>query len=208
MHDDTEHQARRWNPDLPLLIADAGEAAVRAYREFLDDPKLHPSTRSLYRSNIRRFLRWAEAKEISLAEICAFDLAIYESESSRTLQPTTLRHFRLLLRRFFTHLKQSAVIPENPCDDSAPEGDPSVDTATGWQAAVDAAQFALFSHDLWQFTSGQAGQQANVPLCETVLALGQARDITPLSWLDSDPVSDANLDAGQATGTQESPDVR
>jgi hypothetical protein len=208
MHDDTEHQARRWNPDLPLLIADAGEAAVRAYREFLDDPKLHPSTRSLYRSKIRRFLRWAEAKEISLAEICAFDLAIYESESSRTLQPTTLRDYRLLLRRFFTHLKQSAVIPENPCDDSAPEGDPSVDTATGWQAAVDAAQFALFSHDLWQFTSGQNGQQANVPLCETVLALGQARSITPLSWLDDAPAPRSDGKTGPTSSTPEAPDAR
>ena len=57
--------------DVPRLVRAAGEQAVRAYREFLDDPVRTASTRKLYRLRAGRFFRWAESHGLTLDTIDA-----------------------------------------------------------------------------------------------------------------------------------------
>src|SRR5271166_3036829 len=52
---------------VPEIIRAAGERAVAAYREILDDPKWSAGTRRLYGRRARRFFRWAEAPGLSPA---------------------------------------------------------------------------------------------------------------------------------------------
>ncbi len=54
-----------------LVIGAAGDDAVRAYREFLDDPVRTASTRKLYRLRAGRFFRWAESHGLTLDTIDA-----------------------------------------------------------------------------------------------------------------------------------------
>ena len=87
MRDETEEQAGGMTTDaadVPALIAAAGDHAVRAYREFLDDSKWSPTTRHSYARNARRFFRWAAARGLSLEAIDAPALAAYAAEIAAT----------------------------------------------------------------------------------------------------------------------------
>src|SRR5262245_7282531 len=65
---------------VPALIAHGGDAAVRAYHRFLDDPIWSPRTCSAYRQSIGRFMRWAEERGLNLQTITAADSAAYAAE--------------------------------------------------------------------------------------------------------------------------------
>jgi hypothetical protein len=100
--------------DIPELIRAAGEPAARAYREFLDDPKRSPRTRSAYRQSIGRFLRWAEARALSLDSIDAPALFTYAAEiaaaKSSPLASTYLTPARGLIR----HLIAAGILTARP----------------------------------------------------------------------------------------------
>jgi hypothetical protein len=192
---------------IPELIRSAGDDAVRAYGVFFDDAKWSPSTLKLYGLRARRFFRWDEGKELSLAGICAFDAVFYESELSRSSPGLYATSYRSLLNRLFGHLKNSGVIVENPFDESAPGGGLSEDAAAAWQATVDAAAWSLMMSDLRQFGALKGGEQVNAQLCERILALGEARGITPLSWLRVDAAPDASIETGRAGASEEAVDT-
>jgi hypothetical protein len=63
--------------DVPEIIRAAGERAVNAYREFLDDPKRRPGTNKLYRVRAGRFFRWAKGRGMTLETIAASEIAAY-----------------------------------------------------------------------------------------------------------------------------------
>ena len=65
---------------VPEIIRAAGERAVAAYREILDDPKWSAGTRRLYGRRARRFFRWAEARGLTLETIAGADAAAYAAE--------------------------------------------------------------------------------------------------------------------------------
>lgn len=192
---------------IPELIRSAGDAAVRAYCVFFDDAKWSPSTLKLYGLRGRRFFRWAEGKELSLAGIYAFDAAFYESELSRSSPGLYATSYRSLLNRLFGHLKNSGVIVENPFDESAHGSGLSEDAAAAWQATVDAAAWSLMMNDLREFGALKGGEPVNAQLCEKILALGEARGITPLSWVDLDPAPDASMETGRVGASEEAVDT-
>src|SRR5689334_13748188 len=68
------------NAAVPGIMRAAGDAAVRAYEEFLDNPVRAASTRKLYRHHAARFFHWAEANGMSLETIDAEALAAYSAE--------------------------------------------------------------------------------------------------------------------------------
>jgi hypothetical protein len=96
--------------DVPHLIRAGGDDAVRAYREFLDVPTLSTNTRRVYRSHVRQFCRWAEARRLPLTLIAASDIAAYiEPFSSHATYDAVS-----ILRRLFAHLVAAGFLTENP----------------------------------------------------------------------------------------------
>jgi hypothetical protein len=96
---------------VPEIIRTAGEDAVRAYRDFLDDPARTPNTRRGYRNRVRHFLRWAEGQGLTLRSITPGHwLAFVEA----SLSPATGPHARTPVARLFTHLVAAGVLTTSP----------------------------------------------------------------------------------------------
>jgi site-specific recombinase XerD/transposase-like protein len=106
---------------IPDIIRAAGDAAVTAYREFLDNPKWSRSTKRAYSKSIRRFLCWAAYRNLSLEAIAAADLTVYAAEiaarSSLHAASVSLSGIRGLLR----HLAAAGVLATNPCQSPSPK---------------------------------------------------------------------------------------
>jgi len=99
---------------VPEIIRAAGERAVAAYREILDDPKWSAGTRRLYGRRARRFFRWAEARGLTLETIAGADAAAYAAEIAARRSPQAANLALTAVRGLFRHLAGSGVISANP----------------------------------------------------------------------------------------------
>ncbi len=90
---------------VPEIIRAAGERAVSAYREFLEDARLSASTRKVYVQHVRRFCRWAEGRSLALEEITASDVGAYATEITASVSPATARVYLGAVRGLFRHLE-------------------------------------------------------------------------------------------------------
>jgi hypothetical protein len=115
MRDETEEQAGGPTADLPALIAAAGEPAVRAYREFLDDPVRTPGTRKNYAMYARRFFCWVESRGLTLATIDPPAIAAYKDEIARAKSWPVATLYLTPVRGVLGHLARAGVLPSNPC---------------------------------------------------------------------------------------------
>jgi hypothetical protein len=100
---------------VPALVRTAGNAAVRAYREYLEPAKWSPRTRRAYEQSIRRFCRWAEGRHQTLEMIAAPDVTAYVAEIGAATTRYTATVALTPVRGLFRHLAASGVLPENPC---------------------------------------------------------------------------------------------
>jgi hypothetical protein len=99
---------------IPAIIRAAGDDAVRAYREFLDDPKWSPRTQSAYRQSIGRFLRWAAPRGLSLEAVTGADLSAYAAEIAAQSSPQAASVSLTGVRGLLRHLASSGVLANNP----------------------------------------------------------------------------------------------
>ncbi len=106
---------RRASEAVPDLIRSAGDEAVRAYRAFLDDGRWMKSTRRLYASRVKRFLRWAESRDLSLKTITAADIAAYGAETMAAMAIDTPTVYLTPVRRLFERLVVSGLRADDPC---------------------------------------------------------------------------------------------
>ena len=97
--------------DVPEIIRAAGDVAVFASCEFLDDPWLSTNTRRVYGGHVRQFCRWANARRLRLTLIAEYDVAAYIEpfSSHATYDAVTV------LRKLFRHLIAAGCLTETPC---------------------------------------------------------------------------------------------
>jgi hypothetical protein len=107
---------------VPEIIRAAGDDAVRAYREFLDDPVRAASTRKLYRNRTRKFFHWTESRGLSLAAIDADALAAYSAEIGATKSRHEVTIYLTPVRGVLGHLARSGVLASDPCPKGQPNG--------------------------------------------------------------------------------------
>jgi hypothetical protein len=183
---------------VPAIIADAGEQAIEHYRAFFAVFG-NPATRRAYQVQAERFLRWAEARELSLTGIRAFDAIFYADELERSHSASTVAVYWSILSRLFRHLKSAGVVADDPFDLSLPAGELPAESpeAVEWQAVVDAAEVTLTVDSLRQYGLIEGGGPINQRLCETILALGKERGISPAAGAWEKFV--AALSGGEAT---------
>ena len=101
--------------DVPEMVRAAGERAVCAYLEFLDDARWSPNMRELYGQRARRFLRWAESRGLTLGWIDAYAIAEYAGELSATKSEHDVNAHLVPVRALFRHLADSEVRRKDPC---------------------------------------------------------------------------------------------
>lgn len=101
--------------DVPELVRAAGEPAVRAYQEFLDDPRWSPSTRKLYGQRARRFLHWAERLGRTLNSITTADLKSYAAELAAERSKHVAFTYLSPVRSLFGQFARSGVLTIDPC---------------------------------------------------------------------------------------------
>jgi hypothetical protein len=157
-----------YDDSVPALIAAAGEPAVRAYREFLDDPKWSPNTRKLYRVRARRFFRWAEARGLTLKAIDTPALAAYADEIARTKSRQEAPLYLTPVRGALGHLARSGVLASDPCPKGQPNGRGNENTADGSAPAIPLGELTRIVRELdnWEDDSEffQAGLVVLAPL--------------------------------------------
>jgi hypothetical protein len=101
--------------EVPEIIRAAGEPAVRAYREYLDDPVRSDSTRKLYGQRASRFFRWAGARGLLLEAITANDIAAYAGELAAAKSQHEVTIYLSPVRGLFRQFVSAGVLATNPC---------------------------------------------------------------------------------------------
>jgi Phage integrase, N-terminal SAM-like domain len=109
---------------LPEIIRAAGKQAVRAYWEYLDDPKWKARTREMYGQHIRRFFRWAARRELTLQSITYASCA----EFTASLSAPSAKSILSAVRCLFKHLVTANVLAENPLAPRRPGPRPTVES--------------------------------------------------------------------------------
>jgi hypothetical protein len=165
--------------DVPALIRAAGDAAVRAYREFLDDPTKTPSTRKGYTASVRRFFRWAESNGLSLEAIGHHDLDVYAFATAAP-EPS-LSPVRRVLRAIQNAVRDARTARHADPAPATHPTPPMPQTPEEWQAAVDAADAALMLDSLMQYglIEADANLAVHAGRCLEILDLGRSLGYTP-----------------------------
>jgi hypothetical protein len=107
---------------IPAMIVGRGNAAVRAFRDFFEDPNRTQNTRKLYGVLIRRFFRWAELKGLTLETIDASVLATYAAETAAKKSKHQAVIFLSPVRGVLGHFTQAGVLAIDPCPKGQPNG--------------------------------------------------------------------------------------
>jgi integrase/recombinase XerD len=102
-------------PELPALIAGAGEKAAWRFLEFFTVNIRNKNTREAYRHAARTFLGWCERQGIlSLAGVLPVHVAAYIEQLQRQYSPPTVKQHLACLRMMFDWLVTGQVVPSNP----------------------------------------------------------------------------------------------
>ncbi len=100
---------------LPEIVSRAGSAAVFAADEFFYGKIRNEHTRSAYLIAVRRFLRWAEARQLELVRIAPRDVGQYLDEVKKlNLSVATRKQHLAAIRHFFDGLVTRHAILLNP----------------------------------------------------------------------------------------------
>jgi integrase/recombinase XerD len=108
----TELQKRVSGPVVPVLIAEAGGDAAKRFLEFFTANIRNKNTRAAYAQAVGQFLRWCEARALTLRDIEPMTVAAYV-ESHRGSDPTRKQHLAAI-KMLFDWLVTGQVIPANP----------------------------------------------------------------------------------------------
>lgn len=119
------HSLKCGTQETPTLIRYAGDRAIDAYSSFLGHAAWKPGTRRNYRQSVRRFLSWAEARELTLATVTAADVAEYAEEVSLAKSPHVAGVYLTPVRGLFRRLVDAGVLVENPFDPQVASASPA-----------------------------------------------------------------------------------
>src|SRR5262249_15859642 len=96
----------------PAVIRDAGEPPSRRFLQFSAAYTPNPNPRAAYARAVARFLRWCEARGLSLGQVEPVVVAAYV-EQLRGSAPTVKQHLAAI-RMLFDWLVIGQVAPYNP----------------------------------------------------------------------------------------------
>ena len=105
---------RPTGPVVPALIADAGDGAARRFVEFFTANIPNPNTRAAYARAVAQFLRWAEARGLTLRTIEPIAVAAYIEGLKARLAPPSVKQHLAAVRMLFDWLVTGQVVPTNP----------------------------------------------------------------------------------------------
>src|SRR4051794_14551653 len=101
-------------PVVPALIAAEGDGAARRFFDFFTANIENDNTRAAYAQAVAQFLRWAEARGLSLHSIEPIAVAAYVKElKSRLADPSVKQHLAAV-RMLFDWLVTGQVMRSNP----------------------------------------------------------------------------------------------
>ena len=214
---------------VPEIIRAAGERAVAAYREILDDPKWSAGTRRLYGRRARRFFRWAEARGLTLETIAGADAAAYAAEIAARRSPQAANLALTAVRGLFRHLAGSGVISANPFETprlGSREVSGDVTGSRGSKRKIEELRRdGVCSHELGQKVAWAEATELNkvagivwtalsvslkgpaVPGADTLAAIEREIDYGGLPPLQREMLLDvrAKVDAGALSGPEADP---
>jgi Phage integrase, N-terminal SAM-like domain len=84
--------------ECPSIIANAGALPQMVWRQFATDAVLGVSTQRFYRNVVLRYLRWLDAKRITLSNVTQDDMERFLA--GKGLSETTKASYRAAIRRF------------------------------------------------------------------------------------------------------------
>src|SRR3954464_12624255 len=102
-------------PELPTLIACAGEKAGIRFLEFFTVNIRNKNTRAAYGRAAGAFLRWCEDRGIArLQDVQPIQVAAYIEQLGREMSPPSVKQHLACIRMLFDWLVTGQVIPTNP----------------------------------------------------------------------------------------------
>ena len=107
---------------IPSIIRAAGERAIHAYWEFLNDPARSPSTRKLYRVRAAKFFGWAESRGLTLEAVDGDVLAAYADEVAAASSRHEASVYMTPVRGVLGRMTNIGVLPVDPCRKGQPNG--------------------------------------------------------------------------------------
>jgi site-specific recombinase XerD len=102
---------------VPVLIADAGDAAGWRYVEFFTANIRNPNTRRAYARACGRFFTWCEDRGLTLKTIRPFDVATYIETLQQTHAAPGVKQQLAAVRMLFDWLITGQVAPSNPASE-------------------------------------------------------------------------------------------
>lgn len=102
------------NHIIPVLIADAGEAAAWRYVDFFTSNIRNPNTRRAYARACNQFFAWCEDRGLSLTTIRPYDVATYIETRGLTHSAPDVKQQLAAVRMLFDWLITGQVVPSNP----------------------------------------------------------------------------------------------
>ncbi|WP_435022730.1 tyrosine-type recombinase/integrase (plasmid) [Tundrisphaera sp. TA3] len=99
---------------VPALITNEGEQASRRFFEFFTANIPNDNTRAAYAQAVGQFLRWAEARGLTLRSIEPIAVAAYIKESRARLADETVKQHLAAIKMLFDYLVTGQILPTNP----------------------------------------------------------------------------------------------
>jgi site-specific recombinase XerD len=102
-------------PELPALIAGAGERAGLRFLEFFTVNIRNPNTRAAYSRAAAEFLGWCEAQGIgALGKVQPVHVATYIEQLGHRMSPPSVKQHLACIRMLFDWLVTGQAVPVNP----------------------------------------------------------------------------------------------
>ena len=102
-------------PELPALIAGAGERASRRFLEFFTVNIRNRNTRAAYGQAAGSFLRWCEGRGITrIEDVQPVHVAAYIEELGKTRKAPTVKQHLACIRMLFDWLVTGQIVASNP----------------------------------------------------------------------------------------------
>ena len=116
---ETEAELIRARPEpsgliVPALIADAGEGAARRFFQFFTANIENDNTRAAYAQAVAQFLRWAEARGLTLQTIEPIAVAAYVKDLKTRLADPSVKQHLAAVRMLFDWLVTGQIVAINP----------------------------------------------------------------------------------------------
>ncbi len=99
---------------VPAIIADAGDGAAKRFLEFFTANIRNPNTRAAYAQAVAQFLRWCEARRLSLRDIEPMAVAAYVEQLQQNRTAPTVKQHLAAIKMLFDWLVTGQVVATNP----------------------------------------------------------------------------------------------